>query len=122
MIEHVGLGFENDAQRFFQPLKVRNQYFDSTIRYQFANLADGFGENPCAADVVIVAVHAGDDGVLEPEGGYGFRDAARFIPVNRLGTPLRHRAKSAASGADIAEQHECRGLMIPAFPDVRTLR
>ena len=46
------------------------------------------GEDASAAQVVVVAIDAGDDGVFESELGDGFGDAARLVQVDRLGRPL----------------------------------
>ena len=75
-----------------------------------------------SANVVVIAIHAGDDGMLQSKRGDGFGDATRLIPIDRLGTAFGHGAESAAASADIAQQHEGRGLVIPALADVRALR
>src|SRR3981081_3943217 len=58
----------------------------------------------------------------QAERGDGFGHAPWLGPVNRFGTSLGDRAKAAAPRADIAEQHEGRGVMVPAFSDIRALR
>ena len=60
--------------------------------------------------------------MTQPQRGDGFGHAARLVPVNRSRTPLGHRAKAAMPRADIAQQHEGRGVMVPAFANIRTLR
>src|SRR5205807_9970705 len=42
-------------------------------------------------------------------------------PVNRLRPSFRHRAETAAPGANVAEKHESCGAMVPALADVGTL-
>src|SRR5580704_2464348 len=121
VIENVGPRLEHNLQRFFESLKVRNQHLDAAIRNQLANLANGLGENSGATDVVIVTIHAGHNGVLQTQRGHSFSHAARFVPVDRLGPALRHGAESAAPGADVTQQHESRGLVIPALADVGAL-
>ena len=122
MIEHVGVSIENDLQCFIDPLKIRDQHLDAAIRRKLANLADGLGENSSAADVVIVAVHAGHDRVFQSQRGYRFGDAAWFVPVDGLGPALGHSAEAATPRADIAEKHEGCGFVVPAFANVRALR
>src|ERR1035441_6379281 len=122
VIQHIGLGFEDDAQRIFQPLEVGNQHLDPAIRDECANLPDGFGKNLRAAHVVIVAIYAGHYCMTQAKRSDGFGDAPRFVPVNRLGASLGHRAKPAAPRADIAQQHEGGSVMVPAFSDIGTLR
>ena len=65
VVENVGLRLEHDLQRFFQPLKIRDQDFDPAIRNQLANLANGLGKNSGAANVVIVTIHAGHDRMFQ---------------------------------------------------------
>src|SRR5208283_1657263 len=108
-------------QRFFEALKIRNQHFDAAIWNQLANLANGFRENLGAANVVVIAIHAGHHGMLQAKRGYSLSHPARFIPVDGFGPALGHGAEAAAAGADIAQQHERRRLVIPALPDVRAL-
>jgi hypothetical protein len=103
-------------------LKVRDQDFDAAIGNQFANLADGFGEHLGAADIVVVPIHAGDDSMFQAERGNGLSYAARFVPVDGLWTAFGDSAESAAACADITEQHEGCGLVVPALADVRALR
>src|SRR2546423_10845238 len=69
------------------------------------------------------------DGILDvynrffqPKHTHRLSHPPRLVPINRLRTPLRHRAKSASPRADIAQQHERRSLVIPAFANIRTLR
>ncbi len=121
VVENIRLRVEHDLQRFFQTLKIRNQHFDPAIGNQLANLADGFGKNLGASDVVIVTIHAGHDSMLQAQRRYSLSHPSRLIPVDRLGAALGHGAESAAAGADIAQQHEGRSLVIPALADVRAL-
>ncbi len=122
MVENVRLRPEHDLQRFFQALEIRDEHFDAAIGNQLADLANGFGKDFCAAHVVIVAIHAGHDGMFQAQSGHRFSYAARFVPINRLRTAFGDSAEPAAAGADIAQQHERRGLVIPALADVGTLR
>ena len=121
MIQHVGIGIQDDPQRLFQTLKVGDKNFDAAIRRQLANGMNGFSEDARAADVIIVAIDAGHHRMLEPQRGHGLSYAAGLFPVDGFGTPLGNGTKSAAARADIAQQHERRGLMIPALANVRAL-
>ena len=49
-------------------------------------------------------------------------DAAWLILINCFGTALGHGAKSAAPRAEIAQHHEGRRLVVPAFADVGAVR
>ena len=72
------------CKRFVESLKIGDEDFDAAIGRDFAHLADGFGKNSGAAKVVVVAVHAGDDGVLQSQSCDGFGDAAGLIEIDRL--------------------------------------
>ena len=60
--------------------------------------------------------------MLQTQCGYGFGDAARFVPIDGLGTTFGYRAESATARADVSQQHEGRGLVIPALADIGALR
>jgi hypothetical protein len=51
VVQNVRLRIEDNLQSFIKTLKVRNQNFHPAIRYQLANLANGFGEDGGAAFV-----------------------------------------------------------------------
>ena len=69
-------------------LEVRDENLDRAVRLQPANFADGFGEDPGAADIVVIAIDAGDHRELQSQLGDRFRDAARLVEVDGLGRPL----------------------------------
>ncbi len=121
MIQDVGPCIEHDAKRLFQSLKIRNQHFDAALRYERANLADCLRENLCPANVVVVAIHAGHNRVLQSQRGHRFGDALRFLPIDSLRLAFGHRAESATARANVAQQHEGRRAMIPALANVRAL-
>ena len=52
----------------------------------------------CAGAAVgqVVAVHRGDDDVLQPEPGHGVGDAERFVGVERAGQAGAHVAEAQA--------------------------
>jgi hypothetical protein len=102
-------------------LEVRDQHLYRTVRLQKANLPDGFGEDLCAAKVVIIAIHAGDDCEFESEFRDRFGDAAGFVEVDGFRTSLGYRAKTAAPGAEIPKKHKGSGPMVPALADVGAL-
>ena len=73
---------------------------------------------PRAADQIVVAIDAGDHGMLQAQRGHGLGDAARLVKIDRLGAALGHGAESAAARAQVAQHHEGRGLVVPALADV----
>src|SRR5437660_11980255 len=80
-----------------------------------------FCKDTGSAYVVVVSVNAGYDGMPDAERGHRFRDSARLFVIDGLRLALGNRTKAAAPRADIAEQHEGRGAVVPALADVRTL-
>ncbi len=116
------MGVDHNLQRFVETLEVRDQDFNPATGGQLADLADGLSENARAAQVVVVAIHAGHDRMLEAESCDRFGNPARFVPLNRTGLAFGDGAKSAAPGTNISQQHESRGALIPALSDVGTLR
>ena len=92
--------------------------FDAAAGGQAADLGDDVDEGLRGAEVVVVAVHAGDDGVLEAELRDGVGDAAGLRMVDGFGLALGHGAEAAAARAEVAEHHEGGRLLIPALADV----
>ena len=59
--------------------------------------------------------------MFDAESRYAFGDTAWFVIVDRLRLAFRYSAKAAAPGANIAQQHESRGAVVPALTNVGTL-
>ena len=57
---------------------------------------------------------------LQPHGGHGFGYAARLVVIDRQRSAFLHRAKAAAPGADVAQDHERGGAVVPALAHVGT--
>lgn len=75
-----------------------------------------------AAVAQIVAVHRGDHHVLQPQVGDGDGQVGRLVDVQRLRPAMTDVAERAASGADIAHDHEGRGAAGEALAQVRAGR
>ena len=118
VVEDLGAGVDDGADGFAVALEVGDEDFDAAAGGLAANLFDDQGEGARAADEVVVAIDAGDDGVLQAERGHGFGDAAGLVEVDGLGAALGHGAESAAAGAEVAEHHEGGGFVVPALADV----
>ena len=103
-------------------LEIRDEHFHAASFGLPPDFADGLSKDFRAAEIVVVAVHAGDDRVLQAQPRDRFRHTPWPVPVDRLGGALGDGAESAAPRAQVAEQHECGGLMVPAFADVGALR
>src|SRR5205823_2179540 len=122
VVQNLRLGFDDDAQRFLVTLEVGREDLDAGAGRLQANLADDLGEALCRADVVVVAVYAGDDSVAESKLSDCVGHPARLVEVDRLGLAFGHGTEPAASGAQVAEHHEGGSLLIPALTDVGALR
>ena len=83
-----------------------------------ARQADRLGEDLRAAIGQIVAIDRGDDDVAEAEHLHRVRDPRRFGEIERDGLAVRHGAVAAGARADVAEDHERRRAVVPAFADV----
>src|SRR4029077_13666505 len=121
VIEHVRLGLKDNPQRVVKALEIRDQDLDAAARRQFSNLADGFGKNAGPAQIVVIAIHASYNRVFQSECGDGLGNTARLTPINSSRLTLGHRANTAATSADVTQQHERGGAVIPALADVGTL-
>ena len=122
VVQHVGPGVEDRAQRRFHPLEVRDQDLDAAVRYAFPCAADRVGEDAGAAVSQVIAIHGRDDGILQAHALHRFGDARRLRRVELVRPPVRHRAVCARSRADVAEDHEGSGPVVPALADVGTAR
>jgi hypothetical protein len=71
----------------------------------------------------IVAVDGGEHDVGEPHLPDRFEDLLRLVLVDRVAAPRRlDGAEAAAPGAQLAEQHECRGTAAPTLGEIRAAR
>ena len=118
MIVDLGACFEHGANGIDIPLKVRNEDLDRTARYGIVHLFDRLGEGPGPKIREVVAVDAGDHQMLQVHDLGGFRHTARLCRVVLGRAAMRHGAVGAVSGADIAQNHEGRGAMLPALANV----
>ena len=121
VVEDFGAGFNDHADGFFVALEVGDEDFDLAAGSLAANFFNDLNEGAGAAEDVVVAIDAGDDGEFEAEGGDGFGDAARLVKVDGIGAAFGDGAESAAAGAEVAEHHESGGAVVPAFADVGAL-
>jgi hypothetical protein len=122
VVEDLGVGVDDNFDGVFVALEVGDEDFDLAAGRLFADLFDDQGEGAGSAEDIVIAIDAGDDSEPEAERGDGLGDAARLIHVDGLGTALGHGAESAAAGAQVAQHHEGRGLVVPALADVGAVR
>ena len=87
-----------------------------------ADLVDHVDEGLGCAEIVVVAVDAGDHGVSETELRDCVSDSSRLVTIDRFWTAFGDGAEAAAARTEIAEHHEGRCLLVPALADVGALR
>ena len=102
MVQDVRAGFEDDFEAITASLEVGDQDFDVAAGHALLDFTDRLGKDFGTADIVVIAVHAGDDGVLQAQGGYGFGYTTGFVEIDGFGATLGNRAKAATAGADVA--------------------
>jgi hypothetical protein len=118
VIENLWAGVDDGADGFGVALEVWDKDFDTAAGGLVADFVYDHGEGAGATDEIVVSIDAGDDCVLKAENGYGFGYAAWLVEIDGLGTAFGNSAETAAAGAEIAEHHESRGFVVPAFADV----
>ena len=75
---------------------------------------DDGGEVAGAAVGEVVAVDRGDDGVAQPHGGHRLGDVVGLVDVDPgRRSPRGDGAEPAAAGADVAQDHEGGGAVLP---------
>src|ERR1700677_3089560 len=107
-------------QRLPIAAKIRNQHFYSASRHSLAESCDGACEDCRSTVSLVIAVHGSHHCVTQPHPLHSFGHSLRLVFL-RWAERLSawHRAESARSRADVAQNHECRRAMLPAFTHIR---
>src|SRR5690606_21441233 len=79
---------------------------------------DDHREDRRAAVLALVAVHRGDNDVLQVHRLDGLGDAVRLVPVYRRRATGLNVAEAAGAGAGVAQHEERRGPLAPALAEV----
>ena len=109
MVEDVRrFAFQNVQRHLHPAAEIRDQHFDLDVRAIATNLANAVGEMLRSAITQVIAIHGRHHDVIEPHLGNGFRQFARLVLVERIGSPMRDIAEGATAGTDIAHDHEGR--------------
>ena len=74
---------------------------------------------PAPPSFDVVAIDRRDHHVLQAEGPDRVGDPGRLVEIERRRLAVRHRAVAAGARADVAEDHERGGAVMPALADVR---
>ena len=122
VIQDVGFGINDEAQRCGIAFEVGDEDLDRGLGQSKSNLCDAVGKDFRAAVRQIVAIDAGDDDVPEAHLRHRIREPPGLTGIERSGRPVRDGAVRAVARADIPQDHECRRLVLPAFPDVGAVR
>jgi hypothetical protein len=119
VVQHLRRFCCQDAQSQFQPTaKVRHQYLDLRCRRSGARGAHAIDEMLRTAVFQIVAINTGDHHVFQAHGGQRFAQVVRFVWVGRQGLAVSDIAERAASGAQVAQDHEGGSAVFEALAQV----
>jgi len=118
VVEDVRPGVEDDAQRGFVSLEIRDEHFEAARRDPRARLGNRPREMRRAEIREVVAIDGRDDDVAEFEGVDGARHLDRLLLVRRARRAVRDVAVAAGPGAGAAQDHERRRPVVPALADV----
>src|SRR5690606_3292955 len=123
VVHHVGRRRLEDVQRAFQAApEVRDEYLDAGCRGELADPSYALDEMRGTAVAQVVAVHAGDDDVAQPQGGDRPGEVERLVRIERVGPAMADVAERATAGALVAHDHERGGALAEALADVRAGR
>src|SRR5690606_36206659 len=98
------------------------EYLDAGCRGELADPSYALDEMRGTAVAQVVAVHAGDDDVAQPQGGDRPREVERLVRIERVGPAMADVAERAAAGAVGAHGHERGGARADGLADVRAVR
>ena len=118
VVEDLRVRVHHGLQRGPVAPEVGDQHLDGAARRQLANPADALGEDPRAAVGLLVAVDAGQHGVLQPHGLHRLADPARLVGVQQAGPAGLDLAEAATAGAGVAHEQEGGRAAPPALADV----
>lgn len=118
--DDVGLRVDDHLERGFVAFEVSDEDLDGHVGACFSGSQNGFGPDPCAAVGDIIAVHGGDDDVLESSASEGFSDSSWFVFVDCGGFAGFDIAESAGAGAGVSQDHDGRDPARPALSHVGT--
>src|SRR5208282_3488439 len=119
VVQDVGLDGEDGIESVPVSAKIGDEDFHLTAGNAVADFLDSTGKDASAAVRLIVAIDACDDGITQAHARDGFGNTQRFVFIRRpSGFAGGNRAEAAGARANIAENHEGGGAMLPAFAHV----
>jgi hypothetical protein len=120
VIEDLGFLVEDFLEGVPVAAEIGDEDFDADAGGLEADLADGVSPDGGATVGQLIAIDAGDDDVLEGHFGDRLADSAGLVEIECGRASGGDVAEAAASGADVAEDHEGGGARVPAFAHVGT--
>ena len=118
VVVDIGCRCHDRLQRAVLAQEVRGEHLDRGVGRQPPDGADGGGEVGAAAVGKVVAVHRGDDDVIEAELGHSLRHVLGLRGVERAGQPGLDVAEGAGARAGVAHDHHGGVAPGPALGDV----
>src|SRR3712207_2953885 len=116
MSNHLRTKLYNRTNKFFDPIKVRDQDLASYLRIERSDLSNGL--DPVSTPLVrqIISIYASDHSVFEPQSSYTLRHITRFIGVKRERLTTVRIAKLTRTCTYIASYHKGSSTTTPALP------
>ena len=122
VVQDVRPRVEHRLERRRASLEVGDQDLHAAARRVPAHRTDRRRPVRGAAVREVVTIDRRDHDVLEPELAHGPADPLGLLAILPDGRAVRDRAVAAVAGAHVAQDHERRGRVLPALPDVGTAR
>ena len=119
VVHDIGRGGIQNTQRTVQATpEVGHQNFDFGVGRQFTGFFNTGHKMAGATITQIIAVYAGNDHVVQTQGGNGFCQIQGFVFIERIGATMAHIAEGATAGALVAHDHEGGGAFAKTLTNV----
>ena len=105
-------------KRFNLPFEIRDEHLDRATRCDLTDTVNEHAKDPGPTQVVIIAVHAGDDCMFQTHRFDRLSNALRFIVIQGQGFAAFHVAKSAAARANISQDEKSGCTTAPTLAHV----
>ena len=119
MVEDVGPRGKDGFEGPLLAQKIRRQDLDRRRRRTGADRQNGAAKMLRAAVSEIVTIDRGNDDMGKAELGHGIGNMFWFVGIERARQTGLHVTEGAGPRAGIAQDHEGRVLLFPAFADIR---
>ena len=119
VVVDVGAGLQHSPDRILVALEVGDEDLDAGSGARVLDPAERFGKRPGAEVRKIVAVYGSQHHMAEVQRRGRHGDSSRFGEVELWRPAVGDGAVGAIPGADVAEDHEGGGAVLPALANVR---